>query len=512
MQKFDLIVIGGGTGLDIASAASLHGLKVAIIEKDRLGGTCLNRGCIPSKLLIHSADVAEIIKNAGVFGININGYSVDFEKIMNRVNKITDSDSDEIKKQLLQTENPKLFTKECRFVGKNQIAFKSTDEKRSLGNNNENNENKKESDTNTDRDTDATRTTAVAADDDDDIITAEIILIASGAKPYIPKITGLEGSGYITSDQVFRLKNQPGAITFIGGGYVACELAHFFGSLGTNVNIIQKNKLLIPNEDIDIAENFTSIFREKYNVYTGFIPESVSKVDNPQASSGSKNFHVVAKNINNGETIEIDSDHLLVSAGRIPNTDSLELEKTGVSLDENGYIKVNEYLETSSPGIFALGDVIGRYQFKHSANHEAQYAFINILNKYHNNTKDNIKVDYTAMPHAIFSSPQVAGVGFTEQELENKNTDYLKSVYPYFNTGMGEAIEDRDGFVKFLVDKNDRTILGCHIMGTDASTLIHEVVVAMKSGRGVIDDITNTIHIHPALSEVIDRAAGNVGD
>jgi dihydrolipoamide dehydrogenase len=150
--------------------------------------------------------------------------------------------------------------------------------------------------------------------------------------------------------------------------------------------------------------------------------------------------------------------------------------------------------------------VVGRYQFKHSANHEARYAYLNILN-----SDAKIPVDYTAMPHAIFSSPQVAGVGVTEQQLkwQNKN-NYLKSIYPYIQTGMGEALEERDGFVKLLVNREDRKILGCHILGTDASTLLHEVLVAMRAGDGTIDGITKTVHIHPALSEVVSKAAETI--
>jgi mycothione reductase len=192
-----------------------------------------------------------------------------------------------------------------------------------------------------------------------------------------------------------------------------------------------------------------------------------------------------------------------VAVGRVPNTCSLD---SGVKLDEKGFIIVNEYLESSVKGIFALGDVFGRYQFKHSANHEARYAYHNILNS---NAK--IPVDYTAMPHAIFSSPQVAGVGVTEQQLkwQNKN-NYLKSIYPYIQTGMGEALEERDGFVKLLVSREDKKILGCHILGTDASTLLHEVLVAMRAGDGTIDGIIKTIHIHPALSEVVAKAAETI--
>jgi mycothione reductase len=460
-EKFDLIVIGSGSGLDVANAAaSQHGLKVAIIEKDKMGGTCLNRGCIPSKLLIHSADVAEVIKNAGIFGIKVDGFSVDFEKIIERVNTITDSHSAAIRKSYENSDNPKLFAKECRFVGKKMIA---------LGGTNVN---------------------------DEVIITAENILIASGTRPKIPKIKGLQESGYITSDESLRLKRQPRSLTFIGGGYITCELAHFYGSLGTEINIVQIEEVLIPKEDKEISQKFTEVFSKKYNVYLGYNVELVFKDD-------SNIFHIVAKNKFSGKMLELNSEQLLIAVGREPTSDSLDIIKTDVKLDENGFVLVDRYLETNIKGIFALGDAVGRYQFKHNANNEARYAYHNMLVP---DTK-KVPVDYTAMPHAIFSSPQVAGVGFTEQQLSIKGIDYQKSIYPYIMTGMGEAIQDRDGFVKFLVSSNDKKILGCHIIGTDASTLIHEVLVAMKAGDGTVQNITKTIHIHPALSEVIARAA-----
>jgi mycothione reductase len=274
-------------------------------------------------------------------------------------------------------------------------------------------------------------------------------LIASGTRPQIPKkIKGLEGSGYITSDEALRLKKQPRVITFIGGGYITCELAHFFGSLGTEINIVQLGDALIPNEDEEISKKFTEVFSKKYNVYLGYETESVSKRKRDSDNDADSTFQIIAKNSNNQKSLELESDQLLLAVGRIPNSDILDIEKAGVKVDEKGFIITDEYLETNVKGIFALGDAVGRYQFKHNANHESQYAFNNIL---HPNRK--VAVDYTAMPHAIFSSPQVAGVGFTEQELKKKSIDYQRSVYPYINTGMGEAIEDRDGFVKFLVDR-----------------------------------------------------------
>ena len=235
MEKFDLIVIGSGSGLDVANAAAQKGLKVAIIEKYKLGGTCLNTGCIPSKLLIHSADIIEIIKGAETFGITVKDYSIDFQKIVNRVNKIVDTDANKIKKGLQESKNPRLFLEECRFIGEKKIAISNNE-----------------------------------------IITADKILIASGTRPFIPNIQGLQNVEYTTSNEALRLKQQPKTLTIIGGGYIACELGHFFGSLGTKINIIQGNDLLIPNEDIDISTKFTEIFSKKYNIYLGYNTEKVS--------------------------------------------------------------------------------------------------------------------------------------------------------------------------------------------------------------------------------------------
>jgi mycothione reductase len=466
LQKFDLIVIGSGSGLSVANAAAQHELRVAIIEKDKMGGTCLNRGCIPSKLLIHSADVVEIIQRAHLFGIMVDKYYIDYQRIVESVNSTIDSDSENISNASHHLENPRLFLKKCKFVGEKTITF--------IDEHDENNNNS-------------------------ETITAEKILIASGTRPRIPRIDGLDGTGYITSDEALRLKKQPRTLTIIGGGYIACELAHFFGTLGTRINIIQRRDLLIPNEDEEVSRKFTEIFSKKYTVHVGYETESVSK--------NKDEFHVTAKKSVSKESIEVVSDQLLIASGRVPNSDTLDLEKTGVRANLNGFIITDNYLETNVKGIFALGDAIGRYLFKHSANHEAQYAYNNILHP-----DQKIPVNYAAMPHAIFSSPQVAGAGFTEQEVKKyASIDYQKSVYPYINTAMGRAIDDKDGFVKLLVNKKDRKILGCHIIGNNASNLIHEVLVAMRCGDGTIDAIINTVHIHPALSEVVSRAASEIG-
>ncbi|HLG23910.1 MAG TPA: dihydrolipoyl dehydrogenase [Candidatus Nanoarchaeia archaeon] len=451
MQTFDLIVIGAGSGLNISSKASEMGLKVAIIEKGPMGGTCLNRGCIPSKIIIHSADVAETIRNSKNFGISSKISSVDFRSITSRASSIVDSEAKGIKEAIEEDKNTTLFNSEGKFIGDKTLK---------VGN---------------------------------ETIKGKKIVIAAGTRPLIPNIEGLDKVDFMTSTEALRLENQPKTLTILGGGYIATELAHFYGSLGTKINIIQRNKYLIPNEDEDIAKTFTEIWKKKYNILLNHDAVSVKKKSGKyivEAKEGKKIKKVV-------------SDKILVAVGRIPNTDVLDVEKTGVKTNEKGYINTNEYLQTTEKNIWALGDIVGNYLFKHSANLEAEYVYNNaLLNR-------KAKVDYTAMPHAIFSSPQVAGVGFTENQLNAKKISYAKGIHRYIKTGMGQALQDRDGFVKILAGKKTKKILGCYIIGTDASTLIHEVLIAMKYGISA-EELGNAVHIHPALSEVVQRAAKGI--
>jgi len=454
MEHFDVIVIGGGSGLNISSAtANTLGLKTAIVEEGPMGGTCLNRGCIPSKMIIHAADVAETINNAKVFGINAKGFTVDFKKVTQRAFKSVDKDARNIESGIRANKKMSLFKTRGKFVGYKTLQ---------VGN-------KK--------------------------IKGNKIIIAAGTRPFIPPIEGLDKVDYMTSTEALRLTKQPKSLTIIGGGYISAELAHFYGALGTKINIIQRRDVLIPYEDEEVAKEFTQIFKKKYNVLLNCNAVKVTKKG--------KNFITTLED-KKGKRKNLVSEKLLVAAGRVPNTDILDVKKTKVKIDKKGYVKVNKYMETSAKNVWALGDIAGKFFFKHSANLEAEYAFMNAFGK------QKRKIDYYAMPHAIFSSPQIAGVGMTEQELKERKIDYAVGKKNYIETGMGLAIEDKEGFVKLLVDRKTRKILGCHIMGTDASTLIHEVIVAMKAKQKV-DILNKAVHIHPALSEVVQRAVWNIG-
>jgi len=447
MKKFDLIVIGAGSGLDVASAAAARGMKVALVEEGPMGGTCLNRGCIPTKILIHCADVMQTIKRAGTFGISVGAVSVDFKKVMARARTV-DAEAREIEAGIRKAKNITLFRMRGMFSGPKTLKVGNAE------------------------------------------ITAEKIVIAAGTRPALPPVEGLGNVQYMTSDDALRLAKLPKKLIIIGGGYIACELAHFFGSMGSEIAILQRNVRLLPDEDEEISQKFADLFSKRYDVRLKFAVKSVRM----------KGGNVV---VCGADGSSVEGTDLLVATGRVPNTDILTVSKTGVKTDKAGYIETNKFMETNVAGIWAFGDIAGKYLFKHSANLEAEYVILSVVAGHRH------AVDYTAMPHAVFSDPQVAGVGATEQELKEKKADYLMGRYKYADTGMGEALAEKDGFVKFLADY-DGKILGCHILGPDASTLIHEVLVAMKAGHGTIDDIVNTIHIHPALSEVVQRGAGEV--
>ena len=452
MKSFDLIVIGSGSGLDVAVGAAERGLKTAIIEQGPLGGTCLNRGCIPSKMIIHSAEVMQTINQSSQFGIEVTGKKVNFSQVIGRASSLVDSDARQIQQSLRSGKNPTLFTGKARFVG---IKIVEINGQR---------------------------------------ITAKKIVIAAGARSTIPPIPGLNTVPFLTSTEALRLKTMPKSLIIIGGGYIAAELGNFYATLGCNVTIIQRGPLLIPREDKDVAELFTKLWKEKGKVLVNTTVMNVKKQR--------KNVIVTVQQGTITKTLH--AEKLLIATGVTPNTDSLDVAKTGVKTTKNGFIVINKFMETTTPGIWALGDIVGVYLFKHSANLEAQYVFNTILGA-------KKAVPYHPMPHAIFTHPQIAGVGMTEQEAQEKNKEYVLGRYDYKDTGMGAALEEKKGFVKFIVERKTKEILGCHIIGPEASTLIHEVVATMKADRRKALNILRTaIHVHPALSEVVQRAALSV--
>lgn len=444
MKKFDVLIVGSGAGLEVASFAASKGLSVALVEEGPLGGTCLNRGCIPSKMLIHSADVVETIKSAEKFGIKSRIDSIDFASIVRRVSEVVDADSSGIEQAVRKSGNPILYKVRSKFIGPKRMQVGR------------------------------------------ETIEAEKVFVVGGTRPSTPPILGLENTPYLDSTKALRLVSQPKHLVIIGGGYIAAELAHFYGALGTKITILVRKDKMLDNEDEEISEWFTRQFSKKYQILFNSEAESVS-YQNGQ-------FTIKLKGeVNN----TITSDQLLVATGRVSNTDILDVAKTGIETDEKGYIKVNEYLETSVEGIWAFGDIIGILPFRHTANDQVGVAIRNAF------TGRKEKFDTFAIGHAVFSSPQIGGVGKTEQELKKEGIPYKVGRAELKDTGMGGALQE-NGLTKVLVDPQGN-ILGVHIIGPQASVLIHEAIVAMKA-NGKVDAITNSVYIHPSLSEWLQRA------
>ncbi|MDP3734265.1 MAG: FAD-dependent oxidoreductase, partial [Nanoarchaeota archaeon] len=307
MKSFDLIVIGSGAGLNVAGGAAEQGLKVAIVEDGPLGGTCLNRGCIPSKIVIHSAETAETIKNASQFGLTAKLTTVNFNAVTNRASKTVDSDAHSIEKNIRAEKNPALFKGRGRFVDKNVIEVNG------------------------------------------EHITGKKIVIATGARPFIPPIHGLDRVPYLTSTEALRQTKRPQSMIILGGGYIGVELGFFYAALGTKVTIVQRNNVLIPREDKDIALTITNLWKKKYHL--------LLNTDAIKVEPNGKKIAVTVKTGN--KTTKISAEKLLVATGVKPNTDTLALEKSGIETTKQGFIKVNKYMETNVENIWALGDIAG---------------------------------------------------------------------------------------------------------------------------------------------------------
>ncbi len=453
MKSFDLIVIGSGSGLEVSSEAAARGLSVAVIEHGPFGGTCLNRGCIPSKMLIHSADVMETIQRAGLFGIEVQASAVDWDFVVKRATDTVDGDAQAVEEGNRRHPNIAVFKDTGRFVGDKILEVGGEQ------------------------------------------ITAGTIVIAAGTRPRVPDIDGLTDVPFITSDEALRLPRQPRRLIILGGGYITAELAHFFGALGTEVTIVHRGPRLLRQEDDDVGARFTEVYQRRFALLLNTVVQRVQR-------SGEE---IALEVFSDGQTRTLNADALLLAVGRVPNSDLLGVSETGVAVDERGFVMTDEYLETNAPGVWALGDIVGRYLLKHSANLEAAYVAHNIFNP-----ENKVAVDYHAMPHAIFASPQVASVGLTERDAKERGLPYIAGVYNYYDTAYGSSIEDRDGFVKVLAHGESGEILGCHIIGSEASMLIQEVVNAMRM-RLTTDAITQSIYVHPALPEVVQRAFGSLG-
>ncbi|MCD6171165.1 MAG: dihydrolipoyl dehydrogenase [Thermoplasmata archaeon] len=452
MKHYDIIAIGTGSAMNIVSTLLESGndIKVAVIEKDDVGGICLTRGCIPSKMLLYPAELIKKIHEAKKFGIDAEVKSINFRKIMGRMRSNIRKEIEMIEHGLKSSPNIDLYQTQGEFI--DDYTMKVGDE----------------------------------------IIKGDKILLCSGSRPFVPKIDGLQEAGYITSDKLLLLDELPESIAIIGGGYIAMEYGFFLAMMGADVTVIEMLPRIIYGEEPEISELLQKEMAKIMDIKTGY---KVTKVE-----KGAKK-KIIAEG--NNEKIEVEADEILVATGRISNADLLKPEKTGVKTDAHGWIIVNEYLETTKPNIWACGDAIGKHMFKHVANYESQIVYYNAFGN------RRIKVDYHAVPHAIFTYPEVASVGMKEEEAKREH-DILVGHYLYENTAKGEAMETKDYFVKVIVEKGSYKILGTHIIGPEASILIQEIINLMYTDSQSAIPIYRGMHIHPSLSEVVERAFYNL--
>ncbi len=455
MKNYDLIVIGTGSGMNyVESIMKMYpAFKVAVIDKDEPGGICLTRGCIPSKLLLYPAELIRMIETSRKFGIDIDIKRVDFKKVMERMRTLISKDIKNISEGLSSIPNLDYYRDIAEFVSPYTLKVGK------------------------------------------ETISSKMIFLCTGSKPMIPDIKGLDETVYLTSDTLLKMSELPESIAIIGGGYIAAEYGHFFSAMGAKVTVIGRNSQFIPEEEPEVSVLAKREMAKYMKIITGFEVLEVER-------TGDGKKIVIAKDKSTGEEVRVTAYEILVASGRAPNHDILNPEKGGINTDSRGWIIVDEYMATSQPGVWAFGDSDGKYLFKHVANYESTVAFYNAI------MKKKIKVDYHAVPHAVFSYPEIASVGMKEKEaIEQYGTEnVLIGFHRYEDTAKGKAMDVKDFFVKVILAKNTNQILGTHIIGPYASILIQEIINLMYTKDESASPIIHGMHIHPALSEVVQKA------
>ncbi|MEZ5344925.1 MAG: FAD-dependent oxidoreductase [Pyrinomonadaceae bacterium] len=454
-ETYDLIVIGGGSaGLVAAGGAGILGAKVALIEKNKLGGDCLYTGCVPSKTLIRSARFASDMKQAEKYGFKIQDLKFkddSFASITGRVQDVIGVIEEHDAPEVFEEMGAEIVFGSPKFLGRNEIEVKlAPGELRKMR--------------------------------------AKRFCIATGSSAFVPEIEGLRDTGFITTEEVFHLEALPAKLIVLGGGAIGCELGQAFARFGSEVTIIEMAERILPVEDEEVSEFITGVFEsEGINVLT-----KTKAVRFRRDEKGRKYVTVIKED---GLEEEIEAGEILVAAGRKPNTEGLNLEAAGVRL-EKGKIAVDDYLRTSNKAIYAAGDVNGKFQFTHMADYEAQIVLKNCFLFYPLTTK----ADYSVVPWTTFTEPEVARVGMIEREAREKFGDSI-DVYkvPFSHNDRAQAEGDPDGFAKLVLKGNK--ILGVTIVGIHAGELLSEFTVAIKHGLSIAD-LNEAIHVYPTLAKI----------
>ncbi|WP_242620555.1 dihydrolipoyl dehydrogenase [Senegalia massiliensis] len=446
----DITVIGAGPGGYVAAIyAAKMGAKVAIIEKEKVGGTCLNWGCIPTKSFVTSAKMYDNLKNINEFGLCAENISADIKKVVSRKNNIVKELTNGIE-YLFDNNNVTLYKGDAKVLNKNTVFVKSNN----------------------------TETT----------INTKNIILATGSKVSMIPIKGIESKNVLTSKQILDINKLPKKLTIIGGGVIGMEFAFLFNNFGVDVTVIEYMNDILSNIDNDIVSEITSIAKEKgIKIYTSSKAEEI--IDSEDKES-------IVSFSKNDKLHYITSDKVLLSVGREPNLGEIDLEKLGIEKNDNKRgIKVNTKMQTNISNIYAIGDVTDKIQLAHVASHQAVVAVENILDK-------DVDMEYDVIPSAIFTDPEIAIVGLNEKQAKEKGLDVSIGQFPFSSNGKALTLGESKGFVKIIKDKQTGVILGGSIIGPHATDLIHEIALAIKNKLKDID-LMNTIHAHPTTAESI---------
>jgi dihydrolipoamide dehydrogenase len=461
MKQYDMLVLGSGAGANVASDAYEQGMTVAIVDNDRFGGTCLNRGCIPTKILTYVADLIMEIRNAERVNLKANVEEVDFSALMTRMRHETWDESEEMERSFGKVEGYDFYKGTGEFVGPYTM------------------------DVNNER------------------IKAQHVVIASGARPVIPNVPGLEKVQYFTNKTILEVDDIPKSMIIIGGGFIAVEFGHFFSAIGTEVTILQRAPSLIVQEDNDVSELLRSELSKRMRILLNNEVVAVGE------AGGLKT--VTSLDHESGAKKDFKAETLLVAAGRRSNADLFKPEKTGVKVDKDGWVIVDDYFRTSQKNIWAFGDALGRQMFRHVANQQSGIVWHNIsetIKPAEGRVPKLAKMDYHAIPRAVFTYPAIATVGMTLQDAKQSGRPLLVGKADYTSVAKGIAMGNPQGFVRVICDAEQGAILGATIIGPEAPTLIQEITNLMNSGNGDFYPMFGAIHIHPALNEVVQRAFG----
>jgi mycothione reductase len=455
-DSLDLLIVGSGSGNSVINP-EMDDWSIGIVEAGTFGGTCLNVGCIPTKMYAWAADVADTVNGSARYGVDGRLDGVRWSDIRDRVFGRIDPISDAGRKYRAGGRNTRVYEGTATFTGPRRLVVTAADGARTE-------------------------------------ISAERVVLANGSRPVIPAIPGLDPAlgpvvSYVTNSEVMRIEALPKHVVILGGGYIACEFAHVFAAFGSQVTVISRSPELLRGQDETVTARFTELAQQHWDVRLAATAVSVAE------SAGE-----ITVTLADGGTVS--GDLLLVAAGRIPNGDTLEAAAGGVNVTPGGRVVVDAQQRTSAAGVWALGDVSSDYLLKHAANHEARTVSHNLTHP------DSLRSsDHRFVPAAVFTDPQIARVGMTEAEARSAGIDYAVKVQAYGDVAYGWAMEDRHGFVKVIAEKGTRRLLGAHLMGFQASTVIQPFIQALSLGTTDVRELARGQYwIHPALAEVVENA------